>query len=116
VLSGALRPGPPGAPIEQIDTLSQCPVPDLGGVVGASVRGRWMVLSAKDKIGAGDRFAALVTQVGRTRYGAKGVGITYPYDAVGFAIAPLAIVAQASAQQSCSLSVCSTRTGCRPGS
>jgi hypothetical protein len=31
------------------------------------------------RIGAGNRFAALAMEVGRPRYGAKGVGNTYPY-------------------------------------
>jgi hypothetical protein len=30
------------------------------------------------RIGAGNRFAALAMEVGRPRYGAKGVGNTYP--------------------------------------
>ncbi|MFT6821944.1 MAG: hypothetical protein ACJATT_005778 [Myxococcota bacterium] len=37
--------GAPAAPIEQGDTLSQCPLPDLGGAAVARVRGRRVALS-----------------------------------------------------------------------
>ena len=36
-------------------------------------------LSAPGRLGAGDRFAALVMEVGSSWYGPKGVGINYPF-------------------------------------